>query len=452
MLARSKRARCAMPWTPLPTKSTKPPECNKGGGSTADAKSARTLRRQPSGKEEHEKILIPLRQALRAVTTTSARAHVEKAEELDAMNRRAQRGAARKRKHMAEVTEATESDLSFLEMNRVQTRTAHSYCKEVAAFDRWVSEQKQSTDTPAKFDRALLEYLDSMFFEGWNHERGDRLISSLAFLLPHAHRGGKWDPHRARRALRGFRRLAPGRSRVPLPWLAAAAMIGAALHLKLDEFALALLISWVGHLRLPSDLVAMTHKSLVKPSRFAHTKFWGLLLYPEEDVATSKAGLKDEGLMLDFEPLTKLSPLLTKLQRSRAAAPHLWTFTAMEFRRLFAKCAEGAGLRGQSLHPYQFRHGSASHNVLTGKHTIEEIQARLRHEAPNSTKRYEKHTRYLTEVNKLPRDVKIFGEWVSTHLADCFLRKAALRKPPGLSATLRGEGKAQVQKLHRDIP
>ena len=102
-----------------------------------------------------------------------------------------------------------------------------------------------------------------------------------------------------------------------------------------------------------------------------------------EDEATSKAGLKDEGLMLDFDPLIKLTPLLAKLQRSRVAAPHLWTFTAMDFRRLFAKCAEGAGLRRQALNPYQFRPGSASQNVLTGKHTIEEIQARLRHEAPS---------------------------------------------------------------------
>lgn len=441
-----------MPWTPLPEKSTARPMTSKAGKLTADAKSPLTLRRQPSGKEEHEKILIPLRRALLAVTTTSARAQVEKVQEREAMNRRALRGTARKRKYQSDVAEATESGLSFLEMNRVQTRTAHSYCKEVAAFDQWVNEQKQSTATPDKFDHALLEYLDNMFFEGWNHERGDRLISSLAFLIPHAHRGGKWDPHRARRALRGFRRLAPGRSRVPLPWLAAAAMIGCALHLKMDEFALALLISWVGHLRLPSDLLAMTHKSLVKPSRFAHTKFWGLLLYPVEDEATSKAGLKDEGLMLDFEPLLKLTPLLAKLQRSRVAAPHLWTFTAMDFRRLFAKCAEGAGLRGQALNPYQFRHGSASHNVLTGKHTIEEIQARLRHEAPSSTKRYEKHTRYLTEVNKLPRDVKIFGEHVSTHLADLFLRKVPIRKPPGLSTTLRGEGKEHVARLHRNCP
>ena len=100
-------------------------------------------------------------------------------------------------------------------------------------------------------------------------------------------------------------------------------MIGCALHLKMDEFALALLISWVGHLRLPSDLLAMTHKSLVKPSRFAHTKFWGLLLYPVEDEATSKAGLKDEGLMLDFEPHHQVDPALSQVaaQPSSRAPP-----------------------------------------------------------------------------------------------------------------------------------
>ena len=63
-----------MPWTPLPEKSTARPMTSKAGKLTADAKSLLTLRRPPSGREEHEKILIPLRRAPLAVTMTSARA------------------------------------------------------------------------------------------------------------------------------------------------------------------------------------------------------------------------------------------------------------------------------------------------------------------------------------------------------------------------------------------
>ena len=109
-------------------------------------------------------------------------------------------------------------------------------------------------------------------------------------------------------------------------------------------------------------------------------------------------------------------------------------------------------MQDHGLNPCQFRHGSASHDVLTKKRTLEEIQARLRHEAPSSTKRYEKHTRYLAEVNKLPKHVKVFGEHVTEHLAELFLKRRPVPKPPGLGAALRNQQRGAGERLHRDRP
>jgi len=269
--------------------------------------------------------------------------------------------------------------LSFSELQRVEARTAKTYCKELGDFEDWSRGQGVSTASPLLLGRALLEYLDHCFFEGWNHERGDRLISSITFLLPDAHRGGKWEPVRANAALKGYRRLAPGRSRASLPWLAAAAMIGCALHLGMDEYALALLIAWAGHLRLPSDLMAMNANTLIPPNRFGDQHHWGLLLYAMEGTKTSKAGLKDEGLMLDHPALARLSPVLRALVRRRSDATQLWTFSEAGFRRMWSRCAEGAALAQLQINPYQFRHGSASHDVWAKTRTLEELQQRLRH-------------------------------------------------------------------------
>ena len=60
------------------------------------------------------------------------------------------------------------------------------------------------------------------------------------------------DLTRVARALKGYRRLAPSMSRGPLPWVAAAAMMGVAIAAKDDEFAVMLVIQYVAYLR-PSE-------------------------------------------------------------------------------------------------------------------------------------------------------------------------------------------------------
>ena len=365
------------------------------------------------------------------------------------MQTRKSRGTHRKRDYETTKDNADNVGLSFLELKRVEAKTATAYCKEVGDFQAWSCLNQVRTSSPLLLDKALLEYLDYCFFEGYNHDRGDRLISSITFLLPDAHRGGKWEPVRAKAALRGFRRLAPGRSRAPLPWLGAAAMIGCALHLGLREFAFALLISWAGHLRLPSDLLAMNANTLIPPNRFGDSKHWGLLLYAEEGGKTSKAGLMDEGLMLDHPQLMQVSPLLRKIVRDRKGAVTLWTFTEGEFRKMWTKCAEGAGLPQQEVNPYQFRHGSASHDIWAKNRTLEEMQQRLRHASLSSTKRYEKQTRYLAELNKLPTQVSNYGHHLVTNMAQFFLQKAPPPAPPGIKQHVCRRVRGKGTPLHR---
>ena len=47
---------------------------------------------------------------------------------------------------------------------------------------------------------------------------------------------------RAKNALRGFRRLAPGLSRAPFPWLALCNLVGCAMALGWKEFAYCLVL------------------------------------------------------------------------------------------------------------------------------------------------------------------------------------------------------------------
>ena len=98
-------------------------------------------------------------------------------------------------------------------------------------------------------DTMMLEYLETLYFEGHNHASGDRLMAALEYRDTQIKKGRRTVPKRARDALREFRRLAPGLSRAPLPWVALTALVGAALHINEELFALALVVQFCCYLR-----------------------------------------------------------------------------------------------------------------------------------------------------------------------------------------------------------
>ena len=79
-------------------------------------------------------------------------------------------------------------------------------------------------------------------------------------------RGGALDPLRARDAVRGFRLLAPGLSRVPLPFAALCALVGAAAFLGLKKMALALAVQFCSYLRT-GELLRLTRPESDPPGQ-----------------------------------------------------------------------------------------------------------------------------------------------------------------------------------------
>ena len=157
------------------------------------------------------------------------------------------------------------------------------------------------------------------------------------------------------------------------------------------------------------------------------------------------------GLMLDHPALEKLSPVLRALVRRRADTEQLWIFSEAEFRRMWVRCAEGAGLAQLQINPYQLRHGSASHDVWAKTRTLEELQQRLRHQSLGSTRRYEKQTRYLAELNKLDNKVANYGHQIELKLPSLFLKKSIAPRPPGFSEMVVRGLKKEGTRLKRRV-
>ncbi|CAK0867614.1 unnamed protein product, partial [Prorocentrum cordatum] len=266
--------------------------------------------------------------------------------------------------------------LGFLESRRVTDKSRDTLGREVGAFRARCLEQRKDVSSRAALDETLVKYLDCLYFDGYNHERGDKPLSGLAFEEPKFRQGGEEGLARARAALQGFRRLAPGQARLPLPRPEFAALLGAGVVTTGVDFGSA----WrsrgtEGCMRLPSDIVSL-----------------------QGPTAGAKRSTKDEGLLLDWVFAKGIESQLWRLKRAAGDGGSLRAFTAAEFRAGFKRAAAMIGR--PALRPYQVGHGAASDDALYRRRSLAEIQERLRHARPKSTLRYKKHTRYLAELGK----------------------------------------------------
>ena len=128
----------------------------------------------------------------------------------------------------------------FLEINRARPTTAVDYQDHVAKFTDFAGASVKHLLGKGQLDRAIVEYLEHIYFEGAGADSGNKLVAAIEYVEPRTRKDGPNELRRAREALRGFRRLAPGLSRAPMPLVALYALAGAALFLNEPKFAVSL--------------------------------------------------------------------------------------------------------------------------------------------------------------------------------------------------------------------
>jgi integrase len=294
------------------------------------------------------------------------------------------------------------------------------FCAELRDFAAWAKLRKLSALTASELDRHGAEYLDHLFFGGYQAERGEKLLAALQALHPELGTAATGSLPLMRAGMRGFRKLAHGYSRTPLVLEAVHAIIGQLAATQRLDMARAILVSWDAFLRLPSDLVRMTGASWVAPVAGLAGNRWGLLLYPEEQDTRSKTTQFDESVMLDHPVIRSLGNIWKQKIAAAGATGAFWDFSDVKFTRAFSDTILQLGLPPTTV-AYQLRHGAASYAALQGTRSLAEIQRRLRHASPVSTQRYEKHTRYLAEVGKLTPELRGYAAWVDSRLRGLLL-------------------------------
>ena len=170
---------------------------------------------------------------------------------------------------------------------------------------------------------------------GESSPEASKLLAAIGHYWPRFSRHGAGSLPRAARAAKGFQRMAPSRSRPPLPWLALMCMMGSAMHAGQFPFALFLLMNFVMYPR-PGELLSLRPEQIVAPTSEAgsYARHWSILLAPSEWEIPGKTGEYDETLRFDWDELAWTGPLWHLLAARRKGLP-VWPFDAVAMRRLF---------------------------------------------------------------------------------------------------------------------
>lgn len=309
------------------------------------------------------------------------------------------------------------ADMTLLEHAAIGPQSRKMYEQEIEEFKFYASPRDLDFKDATLLDKLLVEYLNRLYLKGFQSYKGDRLVAAILHFFPEYGRQGDHKLPRVWRAVKGFRKLCPGKSRLAYPlavWAAISVRLRQLGHLRMGLFVMIALSSYAR----PSELLRLRVFSLVRPAHGV-TSSWALLLSPEERPERSKTGDYDISIALDSPWLTTwVSPLLTFLKQNRPEEA-LWDFDYNEFTRHFRKVTDELGL--DYVTPYQTRHSGPSIDRARAYRTQAEVQKRGQWKALKSVMRYEKAARLAATFNSLPQDLQTHCRMCEAELGETML-------------------------------
>ncbi len=297
-------------------------------------------------------------------------------------------------------------------------------------FSQFCHAGRLPTSTLAELDTAVVEYLHELYYSGATVDQAAQLLSALAFSIPGVSRRTPELP-RARRALKGFNRLAPPRARLPLPWPVTALLVTRLTADGHHEAAFLTVLNFVFYTR-PSEILRLRRRDLVPPPPIGpvHLRRWSVLLKPFEKEDPSKTGVFDESLLSDNPEFKWVDAELARLRRSGPLDSLITDLTYPQWVAQFNAAVNSVPVR--PLRPvtiYQLRHGGASHELLTGARDLSGVKKRGRWMSDASLQRYVKGGRVAEQLARL-------DEVTLRVAAKCAAQLSSVIRDPSLASRL----------------
>jgi len=323
------------------------------------------------------------------------------------------RTTKRVQKFLERAENAKRRGTSLLEEQAITPATTAQYRDEVEQLKK-DGGPDPAKDSPVVLDAGIVQHFENLFFKGMQPARGMKLLGAVMHFWPQYGKLGGSHLPRAWRALKGWRRLAPGRSRVPEPLRLWCGMAVVMALLGFPWMGVFCMLSVSTYLR-PSSLLGMEPGFLVRPALPSGS--WSILAHPEELGRPSKTGEFDLSMRVDSKWILWIGPLLEILSQRPTHRP-VWQFNYYEYATVFRRAATTLEI---DVVPYQTRHSGASIDRASAARTLGEVQARGAWRSAKSVVRYDKHARLQHSAQKYKSDTDAFFKECELHLADAFL-------------------------------
>ena len=288
-----------------------------------------------------------------------------------------------------------ESGLSGLELAAVGRKVNEDYVNLLDRFLSWAETEGLALDADDEIDAALVRWFNRLYLLGHLPHVGEKTLAALMHREPHFSRKGRGAIPRAFRALAGWRKKCPSRSRSPLPW---AFWTAVACHLAQRNYVLmgVLTLLLVDAYLRPCDAFPLTAGQLLPPAAGISSS-WGLLLQPSEAGEVSKTGESDDTVLMDSPHLQWLRPVWETLH-DQPPSNLLFPFGYAAFVVEFKKTVRALGVK--EAVPYQARHSGPSIDLALRRRDLKSAKKRGRWRTDRSLRRYEKAGRLLRVADR----------------------------------------------------
>lgn len=294
----------------------------------------------------------------------------------------------------------------------IALKTQEQYAFYLAKFESWarLRGSNVSWDDWIGLDLLVAEYLEDLAKEGKQSGEGEKILAAVVFEVADLR---KADLRVASRALKGFQKLRPSRSRPPLPEDVTAAIAALMVMAGAREAALWVLTAHLGYFR-PCEVFGFLRDDLIAPAADARAALTApvLTVAPEERLVKSKTQTFDDSVRMDHPPW--LGSLLLDLRASREKGATLFRVSRSDLHRHWRDATMMLGIGEAVL--YQLRHGGASGDYLEGRRTLSDIAMRGRWRTLASVRRYTKAGRVQKVLAGLPPRVRPFVKWAHNRI------------------------------------
>ena len=297
-------------------------------------------------------------------------------------------------------------------------------------FLRWSANAGFPVVDEKNIEMCLLGFLDHLLEEGAALYKAEIAIASVADAMPEL--GMLASRPRLRRALRGFRKQRPPRSRAPVAKEIMAAIVNMLMNDGHSAMAFMVLIMFFSYCR-PGEVRSLKRKQFLRPARTrGPLSHWSIHLAPQSDRPTAsqqitKTGTMDDTVIMD-RPMW-MAALIAKLCKGLAPDDFVFAIDESLSVNLFRLAGQRLGIPKLCL--YQLRHGGASEEMLDGSRLPEVIQARGRWRTQTSVRRYAKPAQLQRLLNSMPEAKLDYARKSFEALGQLVRHELAPWPPPG---------------------